>query len=215
MRRLALLVGIGFFGACSEYQVHKPDKEPPDDPPESTVGEEGSPPDWTSCTEGWTGTYFNLPADHPDVVAWGVEDTGAPDTGGGDTGAPEVDWFEDGYRSFQRHDAHLEPGIGWFPVDEDLAGDPEFFAVQWRAWVRPEDNGSHDFVVGSTGPLEIEVNGEVVFRTDGTPGLESEVVALELAAGQKPITVRYAHLGGDSGLRFRSLSDDVDVCPPE
>ena len=214
--------------ACSEYQVRTPTVETQEEDIVETVGEAGEPPDWSSCGEGWMGRYFNLPADHPDVLAQTREDADldggigssgdSADTGAGPwtlPGSPEsTDWFDDQFQAFDRFDPHLEPGSGWFPVDEDLAGDPDFFAVRWRAWIRPEDRGTYDLVVGSTGPLWVEVNGELLVSRPGTEALEPEVISLELDAGQKPITVTYAHLGGESGLRFRSLSDKVDVCPP-
>lgn len=228
-----LATGGGVLG-CSEYQVRTPPLEAPEDPPEASGSEDGEPPEWGSCTPGWSGSYFNLTEGHADVVAWGSEggwptpaDTGSgggADTSGDTGGTPEeaalpapgeLDWFGEDREAFSRHDAHLEPGSGWFPVDEDLAGDPEHFAVRWRAWIRPEDSGSHELVVASTGPLWVSVSGVVLHATRGTPALTPEVIALDLSAGQKPITVHFAHLGGESGLRLRSLSDRVDICPPE
>lgn len=229
LRPPALLLAGLLWGACSEYQVRTPPLEAPEDPPEQAGSEAGEPPEWGSCTPGWSGRYFNLTEAHPDVLAWGSEE-GWPAPQPGDTGATsdtgdtsdtvlpapaELDWFADSRQAFDRHDAHLEPGSGWFPVDEDLAGDPEHFAVRWRAWIRPEDAGSHELVVASTGPLWVEVSGEVRHASAGTADLAPEVIALDLSAGQKPITVSFAHLGGESGLRLRSLSERVDICPPE
>jgi hypothetical protein len=56
--------------ACSEFALNNPPPVPPAEPPDPDPDADfGEPPDWSTCSAGWFGQYYNLPADHPDLGA--------------------------------------------------------------------------------------------------------------------------------------------------
>ena len=192
--------------ACSDYQVRKPDPptpvEPPGVDPDADIG---SPPDWTTCGEGWHGVYANLTAENPAVEP--EEDVLASDP-------TTLDWWDD--VSFRQFDGSLDIGQNWWPVDEGIAEDPLYFAVRWTAWIRGYSDTTVEAWLGSDDDAWVLVNGDVVASQPGLREFEPEVVTFTVQAGQFPIDIRYAQRAGDtSGFRFRVLSGDVGLCYPD
>jgi len=192
----------GLF-ACSEYAVHDGPKVDPAPPPEEIVDAQGNPPeDWNTCGTAYFGRYYNLPGDHPDLEP---EDL---------TIDPAADWWDSEYFAFQDRDPGLDFGGIWYPVDDGLAGDPDYFSAQWTAWLRVYEGGNLPFVAGAGGDLWVEIDGETVIERIGAE-YEPEVVSVTLSAGQFPVHIRYAQrTAGQSGLRFRVATDAAKICHP-
>lgn len=196
------ILGLGLAG-CSEFVIEEGDPVPPAVPPGISQGPGGVPPDWASCTSGYAGRYFNLTDDHPDVERTGEIDLST------------VDWWDPDRLSFERFEPSLELGGSWWPVDEDLASDPHYFAVVWYAWIRVTDGGDTSVVAGAATDLQVRVGEEVVIETVGRETLESQTWQVPLDSGVEPVEIRFAHrIGAEDGLRFRFASQDVQLCYP-
>ena len=182
--------------ACSEFALQPPDPTPPADPPAVDPDADfGQPPDWSTCSPGWFGQYFNPIEDLP------TEPPSSPE---------ELDAWSD--LSFRRFDTSLELGGSWWPVDDGYAGDPATFGVRWTGWMRASRAGPASFVLGAADVVWLAVDGEWMARSDAS---EPEVHAIEVETGQFRVELRFAQLGGDtSSLRFRAVSPDVELCPP-
>ena len=199
---LILLVSFG----CSEYHVREADPVPVAEPPGRDLNDQGQPPDWTSCATGLWGRYANMSAQHPDVEP------------GPDELAPEdyttLDWWDD--EVFARFDPSLELGQSWWPVDEGLAGDPAYFAVRWNAWLRVYDRGTIELLLASAGDVWVILDGEVIAELSSSGEMLTTQVPVEMNAGQFPLEIRYASRSAlDSGLRFRVVTGEVDLCMPD
>jgi hypothetical protein len=184
---------------CNEFSLQETPDPPPADPPARDPDAAfGDPPDWTACDAKWFGQYFNL----SDEVA-------IPE---GPDDAPL--WDE---RAFSRVDATLDHGAAWWPVDEGLAGDPDFYAARWTAWLRVTGGGSMRVVLGAQTVAWLLVDGVEVLRVEGEPGeLVAETYDVAVETGQVPIELRFAQIvAGESGLRFRIAELDGQLCYPD
>ena len=103
----------------------------------------------------------------------------------------------------------------WYPVNEGFRR-PDFFAVRWNAWLRVyENNQTISFVVGAANDFWLLTPEETLFSRAGIHDFELEVVDVSIARGQYPITILYAHRAGNSGLSFRLVSDNAQLCFPD
>ena len=202
--------------ACSEFTVTPTPAPPVAEPPGSDPDEWGEPPDWTSCTQQYDGRYYNLPGSHPDLFT-------DPDSGGdsgADTGLATVDpstvdWWAADYAAFDRLDATLDRGGDWWPVDQGFEGDPGGWSARWLAWLRITEGGDNQVVLGASSDAWVMVDGEVVASVQGNRRFDPEAVTVALESGQRRLEVRMAHRGGESGLAFRAVGDDLAVCVGE
>ena len=198
-----------FLLACSEYVVNQELKREPVQPPPMTEEDyEGQPPNWGACTQGFAGLYFNHDNSHID---FGLDEEEGPETD-----PMQLDWWDASYRSFDRYDASLDFGSFWYPVNDGFQGDPDYFAVRWNAWLRVyENNQVVSFVVGSADDFWLLTQDEILFHRAGIHEYELEVVGVAIDRGQFPISILYAHRSGNSGLSFRLLSDNAQICFPD
>lgn len=197
------------LAACSEYVIDPPEPPPTAEPPGIDPDADfGQPPEWSSCTTGYHGQYYNLTVDDPDVEP-------APD-------APVVedptglDWWDPARLAWRRYDGGLDFGANWWPVDEGFEGDPAYFAVRWTAWIRVWDGTTLELTLGSADDGWVLVDGSVVAAQPGVHPFEPATFAVSLESGQYPLDIRMAQRAGeDSAFRFRVLSGDVTICYPE
>ncbi len=206
MRRLLPVSALLLSAACTEYVVYEPPPSPVAEPPGREVDAHGRPPDWASCRAAWSGQYYNLDAEHPDVLAAAEWSPGADPA--------ELDWWDPAGLVFERTDPSLDLGGAWFPVDEGHAADPAFFAVKWAAWLRVERRGNQQLVLGATSDAWVFADERLLAGVEAQRGLSPISVAIDLQPGQYPITVLFAHRLGAPGLRLRFTGDDFAVCPP-
>lgn len=195
---------LPLLAGCQEFSLHEPPPVEPAEPPGSQQGDFGDPPNWQDCFGGFHANYSNLTVDHPDVE---------PDPEAAPPDDPKaLDWWA--RSSYERYDGSLDFGGNWWPVDEGLAGDPAYFAVRWRAWIRAWSSGDVEFLVGASDDVWVLVNGEPVVARPGIGPYEPETYTVRLNSGQYPIEVLYAHRSGPSGFRFRVVDGDVSICYP-
>jgi len=199
------MVTLGLFsvliGCGSDVSIQRrvvPPAEPPGD-----SRERGEAPDWQNCVQGWRGQYVNLFVDHPDVLPAPDRETGTDPT--------ELDWFDE--PTFEKFDPTLDFGRNFWPVDEDLEGDPAYFAVRWSAWLRAWSDTEVTLVIGSSDDSWVYVGGEPVVERPGIQPFARETVSFELDAGVAPIDVYYAHRASEeSGFAFRVVEGDISIC---
>jgi len=204
---------LALLASCTEYRVHPPAPIPPADPPGTELDAFGDPPDWTTCSEAYLGQYYNLDADHPEVLAEAT-----------DTGEPELDpidldqtgLWEDQDLAYQRYDTSLVFGENWWPVDQDLAEDPSYFSVRWTAWLRARDSDGMQIALGATTDGLVLLDDQVIASVEGSLDYAPQTLDISLRSGVYPLDVRMAHrAGGNAGFRFRVVSGDVNICYPD
>jgi len=197
------LLGLLMLGACSDYVVRESDPVPPAEPPGSGDDDFGDAPDWEDCPGGYLGRYFNHVVNHPDFEPEGPDPSGE---------LGELDWWDASYLSFERFDASADHGNNWWPVDDGYAGDPAYFAVQFKAWLRVFDADTVQFVLGSSDDAWLMLDEQVQIAMPGIHDFEVQTHELELSAGQYPLEVRMAHRSGESGFSFRAVGENTKVC---
>ena len=185
------------------------DTEPPDDPPDPP--EDTAPPvdtedvpDFDDCEDGYYADYFNLPADHPEMEL---------DIAGlypGDLPGNH-DWWDEPYFVRRELDSNLEFGSDWWPVNEGLPGDPQYFAVHWFAHLYiPADEVVY-FELGSDDDSWAYIDGEMVADLGGIHGVETTVFAYAMEAGVHTLDLYMAerHTSG-AGFWFKWASENLD-----
>lgn len=198
-----------FLFACNEFTVNKQEDPDPVAQPDDNWDPFGQTPDWNNCTRGYHGSYYNLSINHPDIEPE-QELFPSEDPNG-------LDWFDDQYLAFQRFDSSLDYGQNWWPVDENFAEDPQYFAVKWTSWLRVYEDATLEFSYGASDDFWLIVDGEIRFLDVGLHEFTPSVMTLEFESGQYPIEIVYAHRSGsENGLRFRLIeSDNAAICYPE
>ena len=198
---------LGGLTACSDYSVYEPPPVAPAEPPGDEGDDFGDPPDWDDCYEGYLGQYYNLPRTHPDLD---------PEDPGAEIDYTSRDWWDDTYLSFQRYDPSLDFGANWWPVDEGLADDPDYFSGRWTAWLRAWNDETIAFTLAAASDAWILIDDEVVGSITGSPDFEPVTIELDIDAGQYPLELRFAQrVTAESGFRFRVIQGETTVCYPE
>lgn len=195
--------------ACSEFTVQEKDPTPPADPPGLDPDADlGQPPDWSACQDGWYGQYYNLPVDHPDVEP--------PEDEVPEADPEALDWWSPERLAYRDYVGNLDFGAGWYPVDEGLEGDPDYFSARWTAWVRAWSATTLQVTFGTADDGWVLVDKQVAVARPGVQPFEPETFDIPLAAGQYPVDLRFAQRAGEeSAFRFRVLGGDVTFCYPD
>lgn len=204
----SLLIGTWLQAGCGAETYLVTVTPTPDVTPITVDEPENSPPDWTSCTEGYQGFYYNLPVNHPDV-----EPTGdlPPETVPGD-----LDWWDEQYAVYDRYDQSLDFGVGWFPVEQGFEGDPLYFAAHWQAWIRVKNNNTPvTFSLGAATDLWVQV-GDKLVSLPGIQDFDVQTFSITFNANQYPLEIYFAQRAApSSGLRVRITGADVRICYPD
>jgi hypothetical protein len=188
--------------ACSDYGVEGAPPVPPAEPPPDE-DEFGDPPDWNDCLSGWHGQYVNF----------SVEDTlvNPPRSEEPEADPYRLDWWDD--VAFEQFDPSLDFGENWWPVDEGLDADPQFFGVHWRAWIRTTSGVDVTLTLGSKDDSWVALNETVIASDPGIHPFLPTTYSAYIESGQYPIEVFYAHRkGASSGFQFRFLTGDLQLC---
>lgn len=234
MFRLIALVGL--LG-CSEYAVIDPadavnaprvpedtgvavttppvedteDTEPVDDTgvaEDDTAGNLVLDP-YADCDDGYHADYYNLPYDHPDVE---LEQTGLMP---GDHPATH-DWWDAEYFAYRQVDPGLEFGDQWWPVDEGLPADPQYFAVHWTATLVVTEPGYVLFEMGSDDDGWAFIDDEMIVDLGGIHAVTQTTYGAELEAGEHRLDLYMAERHtNNAGFWFKWLTDNVEIyaCP--
>jgi len=208
MLACTLLTGVWLQAGCGAETYLVTVTPTPDVTPITVDEPENGPPDWTSCTEGYQGFYFNLPISHPDVEP--AEDL-EPGTGPGG-----LDWWDDSYAVSDRYDNSLDFGTGWFPVEQGFEGDPLYFSAHWQAWIRVKNNNTLvTFSLAAATDLWVQV-GDKLISLPGIQDFDVQTFEVMFNANQYPLDIYFAQRAApSSGLRVRISGPDVRICYPD
>lgn len=204
--RLVVLV-TSLFACAPDYQVDQgeeikvPVAQPDTSEPASTS------PDWANCDRGWAGSFYNLPADHPDFGNDSLTESPF------DTSL--VDWWDDAYFSFQRFDATLDFGPGWSPVDEGLPEDPSWFTARWLGWAYVEGDAPAEIHLAAGSDVWVKVGDQIYADLHAGDPFEARSQVVNLPPGQSPVEVSFAHRRGEPGLSVRFSGEQLHLCYPE
>ncbi len=204
-------IAIVLATACggNEQNIYIPPSVEPPLPPDESTDDEGSPPNFTSCNQGWFASYYNLPNTHPDVEP---EEASLP---GLDPAA--FDWWDNQYIAYEKYDPSLEFGPNWWPVEEGLQDDPAYFSVKWNAWLRATDDSDVQMVLAGSSDAWVMLgeSKEVIASIEGVDEFTVLDVTHRIDSGVYPIQIRYSHRMGSAGFRFRVVQGDVIICFPD
>lgn len=201
-------IGLWMMGvACSGEYGLQPERVPPADPPGEETDALGGAPDWQNCFEGWRGLYYNLTSFDAWVAPRPVDEP-AP------TSPDGFDYWESSV--FEKYEPTLDFGQNWWPVDEELEDDPQYFAAYWHAWLRAWSDTDIEISFASQDDGWVYLNGEPLIENPGIHEFERRTYTTRVDGGQYPIEVWFAHRGSDnSGFSFRVVSGDVSLCYPD
>lgn len=170
---------------------------------------------------GLYGTYYNLPANHPDVerTITGIATGTTP---------LQFDWYSDTYRVFARNDGMSTFNIpaNYFPVDTGLDGDPFYFAVHWHGGVFVPTSTSYAVTLKTDDDSWLYVNGELMLDAGGVHELDGYVnKSIQFSAGTSTIDLYFAErhtvqsgiVFSINGARFSPCVENVpeENLPPE
>lgn len=161
-----------------------------------------------SANAGLLGSYYNLGEDHPDVQngpPFGLdpglvenvltEDTPTLTSYGG-TRINQWDWWDDSRHSFTRvdsdEDLRTNFATSWFPVDEDLNGDPFHFAVKWTGSFYVSENKTYTYEMGSDDDSWLFIDDQLVLDLGGVHAKATQEYTVDLTAGWHNIDVFFA-----------------------
>jgi len=207
-RLLTVTLLLAAATSCGgEVSIYRPPPPPVVDNVEGDVDDVGDPPDFTTCSQGWFASYYNLPPTHPDVEPLAASLPGVdPMT---------LDWWDAEYIAFEKYDPSLEFGANWWPVDEGIEDDPAYYSVKWNAWLRAYDDSNVEMVLAASSDAWILLNDEVIASVEGSEEFEAITINRQIDSGVYPIEIRFTHRMGAAGFRFRVANGDVLICFPD
>jgi len=194
--------------ACTEYDLSVSADDDGRDGPDAPF-DSGWAPEFEDCEDGYWADYFNLPREHPEME---IDITGLMP---GDV--PQAhDWWDEQYFVRRELNDRLDFGSDWWPVNEGLAGDPQYFAVHWFAWLEMAEAGDVSFDLGSDDDSWAYIDGALVADLGGIHSVETTSFTVWLQEGVHTLDLYMAerHTTG-SGFWFQWSTENLAfyACP--
>ncbi|MCK4554090.1 hypothetical protein KAU19_03945, partial [Candidatus Parcubacteria bacterium] len=130
---------------------------------------------------GYYGQYYNLPTNTPGI------NKKAPAEAGKATG-----WYDNKYLSFSRIDPDLDFGNNFFPIDEELAGDPYYFSVYWRAILEVPADGNYNYQVKSDDDSWVYIGSNLTTDLRGIHKATGKLQNIYLTKGLHALEIYFA-----------------------
>ncbi|NSW83806.1 MAG: chitobiase/beta-hexosaminidase C-terminal domain-containing protein [Syntrophothermus sp.] len=181
---------------------------------------------------GYYGTYYNLPRNHPDMEQndhngpyQGLVESTLPLrlTPSGSTCIHQFDWYDDQYKVFSRVDTKIDGSPGsatkaskWWPIPNQLPGDPQYFAVHWEAMLNAPATGTYNFQMGSDDDSWLFIDGNLVLELGNIHPIQYTNGSVYLTKGPHRIDIFFAERHTvESGFVFKFTSPNAPVPVPD
>jgi fibro-slime domain-containing protein len=138
---------------------------------------------------GYYGLYYNLTSDHPDVRNHRARETRGVKVG------RENDWYSAQYFAFSRVDRDLNFGNRFFPVNLGAKGDPNDFAVNWRALMVAPEDGIYGFELRADDDAWLMIDNVTAIDLSGIHPAQTKKITLNLSKGYHKLEIFYADRG--------------------
>lgn len=137
--------------------------------------------------EGFYGYYYNHTSDEaefslPAYTSWSKS-------------GRQNYWYDEAYYSFSRIDRILDFG-SFNGVNESKQGDPNHFAVNWRAVMVVPTSGTYTFTMASDDDSWLFIDDRLVIDSGGLHGAEEKTVTVQLNKGRHKVEIFYADRRG-------------------
>lgn len=172
---------------------------------------------------GYLGHYYNISEDHPDMAdptaCWGCGGIVEPNlplrlSAFGETTIKQFDWYDEQYLSFSRIDEDLTFGNGWWPLNEGLLGDPNYYAVHWEATITAPSDGYYSFMMGSDDDSWLFIDGNLTMDLGSIHGLFIANGSVYLTKGDHSLNIYFAERARYDGGFYFKFTSPVTVRPP-
>lgn len=168
-------------------------------------------------TTGFTGQYYNLSRNHPDMQSGSTSrDQGLVQetlplrlTDAGESEYEQFDWWDAQYFSFSRVDETLDWPSDFHPLDEGKPGDPFHFAVHWTATMEVPEAGTYSFATVSDDESWLFVDGNLVVDNGGLHGRRRRSGSVDLDAGEYDVDIFFAERQTTGSNFTLEAPDDV------
>jgi fibro-slime domain-containing protein len=148
------------------------------------------------------GQYYNFSEDKPWSVAYRGRTIPNPVIGGANP------FYDQRYLSFSRTDYNLDFGARFFPVDEGLAGDPNHFAVHWRAVLHVPADAAYTLTIRADDDAWLLVDDQLLVDLNGVHAPQTRRVNPQLRNGNHRLDIYFAERAHRSGSTFSFRADE-------
>lgn len=147
------------------------------------------------------GQYYNFSENEPWSVVYKGRTIPNPVIGGANP------FYDQRYLTFSRTDYNLNFGARFFPINEGLAGDPNHFAVHWRAVLHVPTDAIYDLKVLADDDAWLLVDNQLLIDLNGVHAPKTKLIKPYLRNGNYQLDIYFAERANHSGSTFSFTAD--------